>query len=117
MNVLKMAQRVIKKQNFTYNKFVSRTKNDIGQYVPTFMSYPISGNIQPVNQNIYQQMGLDFQKTYVIFHVSEVDIGDVNRDTSGDEIIYNEHIYQGLSKLQDWYTQRGFMTLLGIQID
>jgi len=117
MNVLKMAQKVIKKQNFTYNKFTSRTKNSIGQYIPTFTSSTISGNIQPINKTIYEQLGLDFQKTYAMFHISEVDIDDIGRDTSGDEIIYNGHTYQGLSKQQDWYYQRGFITMIGIQID
>lgn len=117
MNVLKMAQRVIKKQSFTYNKFVSRSINDLGDFIPVFTPSSISGNIQPVSKTIYQQLGLDFQKTYVMFHISEVDIDDISRDTSGDEIIYNGHTYQGLSKQQDWYFQRGFMTLLGIQID
>lgn len=110
-----MAVSVVGKQSFTYLKFLSRSENGIGLDVPIYAApITISGQIQAVPRNLFQQYGLDFQKTYLTFFVSK-DILDIERDVSGDQIIFNSNTYQCLSET-DWFNINGWKGVLTVKI-
>lgn len=114
MNVLKIAQKAIKPQTLTY-KASTRTLLDNGLYSDTYTDTVVIGNIQPIQKTLYEQMGLDLQKTWVTIHIS-MNVIDVRRNVSGDLIVYQGETYQ-LSAETDWFRQRGFVTVLGAKID
>src|SRR5690349_13786632 len=94
----------IGRQRFLYYKFQSRTPNDIGQDVASYAAPVIlSGSVQPVPRNLYEQYGLDLQRYYVNFYVSKSML-DVARDVSGDQIDFDGTRFECLSKT-DWFAQ------------
>lgn len=114
-NLLSMATRIIATQAFDYYAFVSRTPNAIGQDVATYATpQTLMGSIQPVSRSLYQTYGLDFDRYYLTFYVSE-NVIDVTRDISGDQMVFNGNPYQCVQKT-DWFPQDGWTAVLCVQI-
>lgn len=96
-NLLNLAMTVIQKQTFVYKAYASRTASAIGQWVTTYASnVTVQGSVQPVPRTLYEQMGLDLQKSYWTFFVPR-GIIDVTRDTAGDQFVYNSQTFQVIS--------------------
>lgn len=101
-DLLEDALSIIESQSIIYYKASSRVLNDVGQYVTTYApGTNIYGSFQPVPKNLYQQYGLDLQKTYYTFYTSN-DIIDVQRDVSNDQIVFNGTRFNCESN-NDWY--------------
>lgn len=114
-NILNMAMSVIQKQDFTYQPFKTRTLNEIGNFVADYDSgIPVKGSVQPVPRNLYQGMGLDFEKNYFNFFVP-ADIFDVERDISGDQFIFQCKNFQCESKTA-WYGIDGWVQVLCVEV-
>ena len=101
-NLLSQAFTVIAQQVVLYYAFSGRTINSIGQNISTYLD-PISvrGSFQPVSRNLYQQYGLDLQKSYYNFFV-EKNVLDLGRNVSPDLVLFNGIVYQVESKV-DWF--------------
>lgn len=101
-NVLSQAFTVISQQTVIYYAFTGRTINAIGQNISSYAD-PISvkGSFQPVSRNLYQQYGLDLQKSYYNFFVERA-VLDLGRDGSPDLVAFNNVVYQVESKV-DWF--------------
>lgn len=114
-NILNRALRIIAAQSFEYYKFLSRAVNDIGLDVAIY-AYPLPtrGSVQAVPRNLFEQYGLEFNKQYLMFYVSQ-SILDVTRDVSGDQIAYAGNRYQCLSKT-DWLAQDGWVGVISVLI-
>lgn len=114
-NLLNMALSVIARQTVAYFKFSSRALNDVGQDV-TVYDAPVNivGSLQAVPRNLYDQYGLDLQKTYVILYTS-TNVLDIGRDVSGDQIEFNGVRYQCESDT-DWFPLDGWDAVLCVQI-
>lgn len=114
-NLLSMALRVIGSQLFEYYPYASRALDNRGIYLSTYNApLAINGSIQAVPRNIYEHMGLDFQKNYKMFFVSK-DVLDIERDVSGDLMIYAGQCYQCLS-ITDWFAMDGWDAVLCILV-
>lgn len=115
-NLLRTALRVIQPQTFDYYAYTSRTANAAGFLVTNYAD-PISlqGSVQPVARTMYLQAGLDFQKDYVTFFVSQ-NVIDVQRDVAGDKMIYGGRTYQCESLNGDWFRQDGWDAILCVKI-
>ena len=114
-NLLNTAMRAVGKQAFTYLQFVSRSTNSIGLDVAVYATpIELQGQVQAVPRKLFEQYGLDFQKNYLTFFVSD-SILDIERDVSGDKMQYADKTYQCLSKT-DWYNQNGWVEVLTVQI-
>jgi hypothetical protein len=114
-NLLGMALRVIGQQTFQYYAFVSRATNDIGIDVPTYAApVPLTGSVQPVPRNLYQVYGLQLDKYYATFFVSQ-NVLDVTRDVSGDQIGFNGQTFQ-VEQKTDWFAQDGWDSFLAVKI-
>ena len=114
-NLLQTALRVLGQQAFDYYAFQSRTPNEIGQDVTTYANpVTLRGSVQAVPRNVYQQYGLDFQRTYINIYVSQA-ILDVQRDVSGDLINFNNNSYQCIS-VTPWNAIDGWNAVLCVQI-
>lgn len=110
-NILSMALSVIARQSFTYKAYISRQTLAQGYDVTTYADpVDLTGSVQPVPRELFDQMGLDLQGDYIkVFLEKRVLV--VERDVSGDEVIYNGDTYQVLSSTP-WYAADGWMELL-----
>lgn len=114
-DLLDLAFTVINSQTVMYYQYADRTLNSIGQYVATYSDpFPLEGSFQPVPRNLYSQYGLDFQKEYWTFYAS-LEILDVSRDVSGDQLTFGGSLYQVLSD-NDWYKIDGWGGVLCVRV-
>lgn len=114
-NILNAALSVIQKQAFTYFAFTSRKTNEIGLDVANYaLGVDAMGSAQPVPRNVYQNLGLDFQRTYFNFFVPSKII-DINRDVSGDQFEYNGQRFQCLSNTP-WFGIDGWNQVLCVAV-
>jgi hypothetical protein len=114
-NLLRLARTLIRFQSIKYYPAESRTLNAARQYVPTFGSpFTMKASVQAVDRNSYANMGLDFNSLYVQVY-AELNMIDLERDSSGDRFVYNGDIY-AMSKGQNWFAQDGWATCLAIRI-
>lgn len=115
MNLLNAALRIQPKQTVQYSKFSGRTTNEIGFDVCTYdTAVDLVGSLQAVPRSVYEQMGLNFQKRYVMFYASSP-IQDVGRDVSGDKIAFGSKTYQVVSAT-DWHPINGWQSVLCVEV-
>jgi hypothetical protein len=115
-NLLNMALSVINTQTVQYYKAKSRTLNAVGQYVTSYDDpINVAGSFQPVPRTLYEKYGLDLQKDYFTFYVSQ-DLIDIQRDVSPDQIVFNSKTYQCLSA-NDWFEMDGWVGILCVLIN
>lgn len=113
-NILNLALSVIARAPFDYYAFTSRSVNELGQYQANYAApVPLTGSVQPVPRTLYEQYGLDFQKNYLLFYVSQLVI-DVQRDVSGDLMNFGGNTYQCLSNV-NWFAMDGWVCVLAVQ--
>ncbi|MEJ2767553.1 phage collar protein [Mycetohabitans sp. B46] len=114
-NLLSLALSVIGKQRVEYYRFLGRETNDVGidvnRYAPPV---PLYGSVQAVDRNLYQYLGLDFQKRYIRLYAC-AQLQDVARDRSSDQIEFASQRYQLLSDA-DWFNINGWDGALCVQI-
>lgn len=114
-NLLNRSLKIIAKQTVTYYKALARSLNDIGQDATEYDEpVSISGSLQPAPRALYEQLGLDLQKSYYTFYTSN-NVIDVGRDASGDQFVFNSQRYQVESN-NDWYAQDGWKGVLCVLI-
>ena len=115
MNLLNMALTVIQRQSVQYYQYDGRTLNAVGQDVTTYLA-PVTkvGSWQPIPRHLYEQLGLDLQKNYFNFYTSN-DVLDVQRDVSGDQIVFEGSKYQCESNTE-WYKLDGWKGVLCVYI-
>jgi len=114
-NTLNAAFRLIRKTKVLYYKALTPTVDAVGRKVNVYEApVEIYGSLQPVKRNLYQEYGLDFSKNYANFYAS-FDFLGVERDGSGDKIVYNGQSFQILS-VQDWFSVDGWKVALLVKI-
>ena len=110
-NLLTQAFRLIAQQTVMYFQFLSRAQNAVGQDITTYAApVPILGSFQPVPKQMYEKYGLDLAKTYATFY-TPTNALSVNRDISGDQIVFNGGTYQCESE-NDWFAIDGWTGVL-----
>ena len=114
-NLLKKAFKVINKDSFIYRQFKSRTTNSIGIDVPEFEpDVDLKGSIQAVPRRLYQLHGLDWKKNYITIYSSDT-IEGVNRDTSGDRVVFDGKLFQVLDE-NDWTPIDGWNGVICVEV-
>ena len=115
INLLNMALTIIAKQTLSYYQFVSRGLNSVGQDITVYAS-PINlvGSWQPVPRNLYEVYGLDLQKDYFTFYSSN-NILDIQRDISGDQVVFMGKRYQ-VESSNDWFQLDGWKGMLCVDL-
>lgn len=114
-NLLKKAFKVIDKDTFIYRQFKSRTTNSIGIDIPEFEpDVELKGSIQAVSRKLYQEHGLDWKKNYITIYSSDT-IEGVNRDTSGDRIVFNGKVFQALEE-NNWTPIDGWNGVICVEV-
>ena len=114
-NILNMAFNAIAKSSFQYVAFQSNALNDIGYKVPVYAApVTVTGSAQPMPRRLYEQYGLDLQKTYWNFFI-EQSVMDIERDVSSDQFILQGAIYQCISAVP-WYGIDGWLEVLTVLV-
>lgn len=115
-NLFLMAASVISLQDITYYRFKERTQNAAFQFISVYDDpITIQASFQPIQRNLYQEYGLDLQKNYAMIYCAN-DILDVQRDISGDKMVYAGKTYQCQSNLYI-YDLDGWVGVMVVQID
>lgn len=130
-NLLNTALSVIPKQKFIYMKYIDTRVNDLG-IKEDFYDKPIEaeGSVQAIQQNMYQQFGLDFSRKYIkvlcsldirefdknnVFKTSEHNFMDHNqKQVSSDKILWNGKEYL-VENVTDWYAQDGWKRIIAVE--
>ena len=114
-NVLQAALSLIPPVSVAWHKTTGRTRNDIGQWVPTYAS-PVNLRVsfQPIEKAKYEALGLDLNKHYWVLYGSNP-ITAVERDTAGDLIDYNGSRYQAEDAI-DWYAYNGWRGVVFVDV-
>lgn len=116
-NLLAIASRVIGLQTITYKQYLSGTINNVGIRVPTYAAdVSVKASVQPVPRSVYEQYGLDLQKSYITIFTSTAMV-DLKRDYASDRIGYNGGTYQLPSNQGDWHSVDGWNSYLAVKID
>lgn len=114
-NILNIALTAIGMQQVLYYRFLTRTTNDIGLDESNYDSpIIVSGSLQPVPRNRYEQLGLDFNRNYFTFYAAK-NIQDLARDVSGDRISFNGKVFDCISA-NDWYGIDGWLAITLVEI-
>ena len=114
-NLLKKALRIVKKQSFIYRQFNARTTNNIGIDIPDYKpDVELTGSIQAVPRRLYQLHGLDWKKNYITIYSEDV-LEGVNRDTSGDRVIFDSKTFLVLDE-NDWSPVDGWNGVMCVQV-
>ncbi len=114
-NLLNQALGVIARQTVTYYQDAGRTVSSVLLYDTEYADgVDITGSFQPVDNALYQQLGLDLSKTYWTLYTSN-NIVSVNRDVSGDQIAFNGRRFQ-CESATDWFMIDGWKSVLCVLI-
>ncbi len=114
-NILDRALTVIASSEVEYYQYVSRSTNSLGLWVTVYATpIKIWGSFQPVERRLYAELGLDLNKKYVHLFVPD-NIIDVNRDVSGDQIIFQSETFQCESS-EPWYGIDGWTDILMVKV-
>lgn len=115
INVLNLALTVIARQTLAYYRNTSYTIGATYKPKPVYASpVNIQGSFQPVPRRLYQQFGLNFQKEYFSFYVSE-NLVDVGRDEAGDQVVFNNKRYL-CESVTDWFNIDGWVAMLCVEV-
>lgn len=107
-DLLDQALSVIASSTVQYFRATGRSLNNIGQYVTVYADpVDLLGSFQPVAKSLYQNLGLDFQKSYFNFFTSN-NVIDLNRDISADQLSFNNVRYQ-VESATPWYAIDGWV--------
>lgn len=114
-NLLNMALTVIAPQSAQYYADLSRATNAIGLDNTTYAApVTVRASIQPVSRELVEQYGLDLQRTYITVYISQA-VVDIDRDVSGDQIVFNGSKYNMLSDTK-WQPLDGWTACICVKV-
>jgi|SRR5271154_2198455 len=114
-NILTDALSVIASEAVTYYQYLDGPLNSVGQNVTAYDSpITIYGSFQPIPKNEYQELGLDFNKSYFNLYTSN-NVLDLERDVSGDQIEFKGIRYQ-CEALTEWFQIDGWVAVRCVAI-
>lgn len=92
-NLFNMATRVIPPETIKYKHFLGNTVNEIGLAVPTYAeAIDIKASVQAVGDDLYKDLGLDFQKEYYTVFSNQRMYG-INEQAQPDILIFHGSTY------------------------
>lgn len=114
INLYAMATRVIGKSAYIFFEDIGRGLDSRGLWNTSYAAgVALRDVIQPVERALYERMGLDLDKYYIMIYTDNP-LLVVERDSSGDQIEFNGARYQ-LQSDNDWRPQDGWRGVLAIR--
>jgi hypothetical protein len=115
-NILTRALKIIPRHPFTVEPWLGQAIDDRGIVAPSYGTpITIIGHVQAVQRNVYQNLGLDFQKSYIRVYTDSAPIGDLARDRSADLITWQGKMFKA-NGAGDWMILDGWQRILCVQI-
>lgn len=115
-NLLSTALRVIARSDFTVIPWQSRAPDARGVMVDVFgPPVTFNGHVQIINQNRYQMMGLDWQKSYIRIYSDDPAVVDVGRDRGSDKILWNGATYK-VDSMTNWQVLDGWLRATCVKV-
>lgn len=115
MNLLQLALGVVGAQPVQWRRNTGRTTNAAGYQEPAYADpAPITGNVQPVPQKMFQLLGLDLNKEYVTLY-TPASVVAVGRDGSGDKVVHDGKTYLCESSTP-WAAQAGWSAVVAVRV-
>lgn len=103
MNVAAVAMTAIWKQTITYYRNTGRELSAIGTFLSTYADpLTIRGSWQFQSRKVIEKLGLQLNATYAIFYSEWQNVVDIQRDMSGDVLIYGGNQYNVIQTPSDW---------------
>ena len=92
-NLFEMATKVIPPETIQYYHFTGDEINSIGKSVPTYADpIDVKASVQPVGDDFYKALGLDFQKEYYYVYSNQRMYG-INEQNQPDCVAFHGHTY------------------------
>jgi len=114
-NIYLKAIQLIARQVYVYYAFTGRTIDDRGRPVNTYAApVTLRDSIQALPREYYQQLGLDFSRDAITVFTNSA-LFSVDRDYSGDQIVYRDATFQLLSST-DWSQQDGWREVYAVKL-
>ena len=114
-NLLNQANRLIAFQSCELLPFASQAPNEIGVLVDTYGDpVPITGSVQAIAREVYEQLGLDFESNYIMVYTS-AQVRDIGRDRSSDRLRYDGKLFKAVGD-SDWMAIDGWNGALFIEV-
>jgi hypothetical protein len=114
-NILEDALTVIDSVEIQFFENTARSKNSIGLYDSTYAAaIPVQAGVQAVKRNQYRNLGLDFNKHYIMLWSSH-DFKDLARDRGADQIEFNSKRYELMNE-DDWTALDQWNSALAVEI-
>jgi hypothetical protein len=115
-NLFRQATRLITPVLVPYYMFQGRALNDNRQWVSTFEPpVDVLMSVQAVQRITYVQYGLDLKRNYIKIY-TDSDIVALDRNSSGDRLIWNNDWFQ-LEDENTWYLMDGWASALAVKVD
>lgn len=115
INLLSIALGVITPQQIVLHKWLSRSKNDLGHWVPVYAAgVPVEGSWQPTDTKRYAELGFDATKDYFTFYTTEP-IRNLSRGTGVDVCYHNGRKYETVGET-NWQTVDGWQAAYFVDV-
>lgn len=115
LNLLNLAFSLIKPAAVPYYAYAGRTQNAVAQFIPQFKAaQTLYASVQRVPRSKYVAFNLEFQRNYVQIY-AKAELIDLERDASGDQIIWGGRLYQ-IESQGTWFLQDGWASALAVDV-
>lgn len=112
---LPKVQQLIIPTTIVFFQWVDRIKNEQRKYVNRFADgVTIRANVQPVPRKLYQRMGLDYNKRYVMVWASQ-NFEDLARNRAPDEMEWEGRRYTFQNE-EDWSPIDNWNAVLAVDV-
>lgn len=102
-------------KKFTFLKYLGTTIDDMGRDVPNFdEAKTFTGSIQPVDNKMYEQLGLDLNLHYKVVYCHLL-MQSIAEQLQPDRIMYDGLTYE-LVQNEDWYETNGWTKALIVEL-
>tara|TARA_R110000851_G_C13077978_1_gene565527 strand:+ start:1231 stop:1599 length:369 start_codon:yes stop_codon:yes gene_type:complete len=114
-NLLEDALDLIDSQTFQYRKYLGSTEDDAGRDASAFDDpIDLEGSVQPVPRSAFMNLGLEYKRSYITIYSSN-NIGGLDRDYAGDQIIFNGRTYNAVDE-NDWKSVDGWAGVIFVEV-
>lgn len=115
-NLLNAALRIIPKQQIIWRKFAGFEVDEQGLKINRYAEgVELTGSVQAVDRNIYDQLGLDQEKEYLVVY-APADIKGVSGQNAPDIIEFGGAAYK-VVRNYPWYFYNGWAGVVVIKAE
>lgn len=113
-NLLKIAHRLIPSETIKFEKWIANTVVN-GEVVPSYDTpRTIRADVHPLKSEMYEKLGLDFQKEYRLVH-ADLAMKGVDDQKIPDRMIY-DNSYWNVQKSNNWTMYDGWSWAVFVRV-